>query len=61
MSQYNITKEISSAKNHIMTRLFSLFERSLQQECSSFIKKIESDAKRLKKSKVLIIAILKEE
>ena len=61
MDQYNLTKEISSNKNHILSKIFSLFQRSLQQECASFIKQIEADAKRLKKGKVILIAILKED
>ena len=61
MDQYNLTKEISSNKNYILSKIFSLFQRSLQQECASFIKQIEADAKRLKKGKVILIAILKED
>ena len=61
MNQYNLTKEITSNKNHILSKIFSLFQKSLQQDCASFIKQVEADAKRLKKSKVIIIAILKED
>ena len=61
MDQYNLTKEISSNKNYILSKIFSLFQRSLQQECSSFIKQIEADAKRLKKGEVILITVLKED
>ena len=61
MDQYELKKEISVSGNHILSRIFSLFQRSLQQECASFIKQIESDAKRLKKGRVILVAILKED
>ena len=61
MDQYELKKEISTSKNYILSRIFSLFQRSLQQECASFIKQIESDAKKMKKGKVILVAILKED
>lgn len=61
MDHYELKKEISTSGNHILSNIFSLFQRSLQQECTSFIKQIESDAKKMKKGKVILVAILKED
>ncbi|WP_092372922.1 hypothetical protein [Desulfomicrobium apsheronum] len=61
MNQYDLKKEISASGNHILSGVFSLFQKSLQQECASFIRQVEADAKRLKKGKIILVAIIKED
>lgn len=49
---------IQTNPKHLVFREYSLYQRSLSSESTTWIREVESTAKRLKKGKVLLVAIL---
>lgn len=58
MTTNEIKTLIQNHSKEAVTQQYSLFERSLVNESSAFLRNVESTAKRLKKSKVTLIAVI---
>ena len=61
MNQNDIKKELSSPKTQILAESFSLFQRSLTTETTSWLRQVEAKAKQNKTGKVILVAIFKDE
>lgn len=46
------------APKHIYSQTYSLFQRKLTSDVTPWIREVESTAKRLKKGKVILVAVL---
>ena len=57
MTHNELKALIQSSRNNIVSKAYSLFQRSLSPEVMPWIREVESTAKRLKTSKITLIAV----
>lgn len=58
MTPNDIKTLIQTNPKNTLSHEYSLYQRSLSSESSAWIREVESTAKRLKKGKVVLVAIL---
>jgi len=60
MTIFDLKTLIQNHSKDTSSQSYSLFERTLVNETSTFLKNVESTAKRLKKGRVTLIAVVHE-